>query len=89
MKWKFFFFYSSVQKQQTAKATNTDYMQSKMAQLKGLEQELQKKTMSVAEQIKQSEGNLLAHEKAINQQKQVNVWSWISIVPLSKDPFLP
>lgn len=60
-----------VQKQQAQKASNTEYVQGKLQQLKGLEQELQKKTMSVAEQIKQSEGNLVAHEKAISLQQQV------------------
>ena len=61
----------TVQKQQAQKATSSEYVQTKMAQLKSLEQELQKKTLSVAEQIKQSEANLLAHEKAISQQQQV------------------
>lgn len=61
----------TVQKQQAQKASSSDYVQSKMAQLKSLEQELQKKTMSVADQIKQSEANLLAHEKAISVQQQV------------------
>ena len=60
-----------VLKQQAQKATNSEYVQGKMLQLKSLEQELQKKTLSVAEQIKQSEANLQAHEKAIAQQQQV------------------
>lgn len=54
------------------KANNSDYVQGKMQQLKTLEQELQKKTLSVAEQIKQSEANLQAHEKAITHQQQVH-----------------
>lgn len=62
----------AVQKQHVQKASNTEYVQGKMQQLKSLEQELQKKTLSVADQIKQSEANLLAHEKAIAQQRQVS-----------------
>ena len=64
-----------------------------MAQLKSLEQELQKKTLSVAEQIKQSEANLQAHEKAIAQQQQVRQQSihfahWIEITTALPSYFL-
>ncbi|XP_067935916.1 calcium homeostasis endoplasmic reticulum protein-like [Watersipora subatra] len=62
-----------IQKQQVQKASNSEYVQGKMQQLKSLEQELQRKTMSVAEQIKQSEANLQAHEKAIAQQQQTDI----------------
>lgn len=61
----------TVQKNQAQKSVNTPYMQSKVQELQALEKELQQKTLSVAEQIKQSEGNLQAHEKAIAQQQQV------------------
>ncbi|KAF6032318.1 hypothetical protein EB796_009339 [Bugula neritina] len=68
-----------IQKQQVQKANNSDYVQGKMQQLKTLEQELQKKTLSVAEQIKQSEANLQAHEKAITHQQQADIEAAIGI----------
>jgi len=60
-----------VLKTQAQKNTNSDAYQGKLAQLQALERDLQAKTMSTAEQIKQSEQNLIAHEKAIQQQQQV------------------
>lgn len=62
-----------IQKSQAQKAVNSEYMQSKMQQLQALEKELQQKTLSVAEQIKQSEANLQAHEKALSVQQQVSM----------------
>lgn len=73
--------FAIVLKTQAQKMANTDFIQSKMQELQALEKELQQKTLSVAEQIKQSEANLQAHEKAISHQQQVTyLFTCISII---------